>query len=81
MQIKHAVEQLVASIPIPEEQLEQLYKEQYTRERKSVFLNMLFFFIGMSLLLIGVYKTYLFTSQPDPNGAVRKMLNIKSEVP
>lgn len=74
MQIKQAVEQLVASVDIPEEKLLELYHAQYTRPKKSVFLNMLFFVIGIILLIIGVYKTYLFTSQQDPHGAVLKRI-------
>lgn len=70
MRIKEAVEQLVNSLPLPEEELEQIYKAQDTGPKRSTFINIVFFFIGMSLLVIGVYKTYLFSSQEDPHGAV-----------
>ena len=81
MQIKHAVEQLVGSVLIPDEKINELYNEQYTKPKKSVILNMLFFVVGMALLIIGVYQTYLFTSQQDPHGAVLKRMNEAGPLP
>jgi hypothetical protein len=72
MQIKDAVEQLVTSVPLPEQELEEMFLGQNTGPRRSPMLNIFFFFVGMTLLGIGIYRTYLFTSQEDPHGAVIK---------
>lgn len=75
MQIRDAMEKLVESFPVPEQELEALYLDQESEGKNSVFVNILFFFIGVSLLAVGVYKTYLFTSQEDPHGAVRERVS------
>ena len=72
MLIRDAVQRLVHSFSVPEEEIESLYQSQKVGPKRSTFLNIVFFFLGISLLIIGVYKTYLLTSQPDPHGAVLK---------